>query len=278
MAHPLLRHYAKRSLRWIVPYDIWLHLQLWALRRRNKRRSLVPNEDRFATTELYDSLIHDLVSFGCDEAQVRDGSMPAKSLKNVVSLLERDFGASPVAGLHIGNFVGVSLTYLTLWMVNQNSASQMVSIDPNISHRGVARPMEQVLRLLDKSGLNGNSMVLTGYSLQKEVGNDGKVNAEGDDPLSDMTTEVSCEKQLQQLAALCPGRFQFAVIDGNHDGAYFSAEVVWVNQLLAPGGLIIVDDVSDGWVDIQKTFAGLTTQAGFQEVFKDGRIGVMRKS
>ena len=225
----------------------------------------------------YERLIRELVSEDCDEEQVREGSMPEESLKNIVNLLGECLPAGPLLGLHIGNFVGVSLTYLTSALVRRHADSHMVSIDPNISHRGINRPMEQVIRLLNRMKVQGNSLVLTGYSLSKSFGNDGLSYAPKTSPTVSLAGELSCERQLQQLVVLSAGKFQFAVIDGNHDGDYLEEEIGWVDKLLYPGGLMVVDDVSEGWVEIQEVFRHLVDRGKYDKIFQDGRIGILRK-
>jgi hypothetical protein len=269
--------FLKEGVRWLIPYEPAVRLRLWNLKRQNKKRTLDPSPWKAAASIGYGAMIQELVLAGCDEGQVKAGSMPEESLKSIVSLLEDYFGVVPIRGLHVGNFVGVSLTYLTGWMVGRNRESQMVSIDPNIEHRGIVRPLEKVLLLLNKRGLQGNSIILTGYSLEKSAGDDGLGYASGD-PLVRAAAEISCERQLRQLSALCPGAFQFVVLDGNHDAEYFSREAKWMIKLLTPGGLIIVDDVCDTWIGIQETFKNLTRQDSFREVFRDGRIGVLQKT
>jgi hypothetical protein len=266
----------KQLLSWIVPYTVWVKLRLWRMEQKKPR--LVVTQKRGAAAQAdYGLLIDELVSYGCDESQVREGSMPEESLKAVVTLLEQNFGSSAIQGLHIGNFVGVSLTFLTLAIVKRHAESQMVSIDPNIEHRGIDRPMEQVIRLLNQTGMQGNSLVLTGYSLQKSLSNDGLHYTPGYDPKSHFASELSCEKQLPQLAALCGEKFHFAVLDGNHEGGYFERELVWVDKLLRPGGLMVVDDVSETWIEIQEVFRRFLAGDGYEKVFQDGRIGVLRK-
>ncbi len=203
--------------------------------------------------------------------------MPEESLKSIVLLLEKNLPPGPIIGLHIGNFVGISLTFLTLALVQRNAGSLMISIDPNISHRGISRPVEHVIRLLNRVGVQGNSLILTGYSLDKSLGNDGQIYTVGSDPSASFATELSCERQLQQLFSLAAGKFQLAVIDGNHDGNYLEQEIGWVDKLLGAGALMVIDDVSEGWIEIQLVFKNLIDGGRYQKIFQDGRIGILRK-
>src|SRR6185312_10377185 len=96
----------------------------------------------------------------------------------------------------------------------------------------------------------------------------------GYDPVASHASEQACENALANLGALCPRRFDFAVLDGNHDAAYLSKEADAVRDLLAPGGVLIFDDVDDNWPDIKAEFARLGAH-GWRQAGADGRVGML---
>jgi hypothetical protein len=103
--------------------------------------------------------------------------------------------------------------------------------------------METVLVLLNYFGLEDRVAILTGYSLEKNVSNQGEIFA-GYDPVANWENERSCTHQLDLLNALARGGFDLCLMDGNHDGDYLQRELDRVRQLLRPGGLLVLDDIS----------------------------------
>ena len=185
-------------------------------------------------------------------------------------------GSRPIVALHIGNFVGVSLAFLAQAVSELNAGSKVVSIDPNLTHRGAARTMETVLVLLTYFGLEDRVAILTGYSLEKNVSNQGEV-FEGYDPVVNWKNERACTHQLDLLSTLAPSRFDLCLIDGNHEGDYLQRELGQVHRLLRPGGILVLDDVSATWPKIQSVFSGISREQ-FQTLGADGRIGLLIRS
>jgi len=62
----------------------------------------------------------------------------------------------PQIALHIGNFVGISLAYLTCFLAEQHCDSLVVGVDPDVPHRGIRHPQEHVAALLTACGLENN--------------------------------------------------------------------------------------------------------------------------
>lgn len=66
-------------------------------------------------------------------------------------------------------------------------------------------------------------------------------------------------------------------MDGNHDGDYLQRELDRVRQLLRPGGLLVLDDVSTAWPEIQSVFSSISPDQ-FQKLSADDRIGLLVRS
>lgn len=205
-----------------------------------------------------------------------EGSIPAASLAWLGEVLPPLLPQGvPVRGLHLGNFVGVSLAFLTGLLARVNGESLIVAVDPNLPHRGVMNPQAHVAALLCACGLQKQVLMVAGYSSAKSISNDGVV-FEGYDPVAAFAGEHACENVLQLLPRLCPAPFDVVLMDGNHEGAYLAREIEQTGALLRPGGLIVLDDVDEAWAEIQAVFAGLAG-AGFEIVGTDGRVGVARR-
>ncbi|MDB5290899.1 MAG: hypothetical protein JWL69_2140 [Phycisphaerales bacterium] len=211
---------------------------------------------------------------GCDRWQLSEGSISERSLELCASTILKHFSGRGVVGLHVGNFVGVSLAYVTAAVVGANASSVVFSIDPNIPHRGIHNPADKVLRLLGHFGLQKNSVVLTGYSLEKSISNDGKAYTSDYDPATNFATEVSCEDQITWLGRIAPQRFDFAMMDGNHEGSYLRREIKALDDLLAPGGMLILDDLN--WSEVSEVFMS-AIGGGYRQVAGDGRVGILQK-
>jgi hypothetical protein len=153
-----------------------------------------------------------------------------------------------------------------------------MSIDPNLTHRGIANPQSHVVAILNHFGLQRNVVVSAGYSMDKSLSNDGfSFSGEvGDyDPYLKFDAEEACEDTLSNLALTSPRRFDFAVIDGNHNAEYLRRETALMHDLLAPNGVLIVEDVSDAWADIKAEYAGLGSK-GWKPAGADGRVGILQ--
>ena len=176
-------------------------------------------------------------------------------------------------GLHVGNFVGVSLAYFIHAL---GSESVIVAVDPNIAHRGIANPASRVLALLEHFGLEKNCLLLTGYSLERSVANDGRDYSGGFATTEAFAAEPSCSHVLPQLTRLTPATFDFVVMDGNHEGAYLRRELACIVTLLRPGGILVLDDVSSEWFEIERVYEEVGGEL-FEKLGTDGRVGVLRK-
>lgn len=66
-------------------------------------------------------------------------------------------------------------------------------------------------------------------------------------------------------------------MDGNHDAAYLHKEADIARNLLAPSGVLILDDVDDHWADIKAEFVSLQAR-GWRAGGADGRIGILQRA
>jgi hypothetical protein len=219
---------------------------------------------------------------GLPRGHLIGGSMPESTLafcsKSLDDLIPTA-GDKPLVGLHIGNFLGVSLSHFTNYVRQRNDKSVIVSIDPNLTHQGIEYPQKHAIAVLNHFGLQRNAIVCVGYSINKTLSNDGIAfvgqNGVEYDPYSGFQTEQSCEDTLSNLCAFSEGKFDFAVVDGNHEGSHLRREAALLRRLLRPGGILILDDVSEAWTEIKAEFDDLRSK-GWRAVAADGRVGLLQ--
>jgi predicted O-methyltransferase YrrM len=223
----------------------------------------------------YERVIAFLRGGGLSDRDLREGSMPAESLEFIRERAISQLDASrPLRALHIGNFVGVSLAFLAAALVRRHPESLVVSIDPNLIHRGITNPQAHVSALLSACGLQRNNLIVAGYSGRKSVSNDGTV-FEGYDPAKEFSNEFACEESLRNIGQLCPRSFDFVCHDGNHEATYLLNEIKQVLPLLRKGGFVVLDDVNAWWAEIRDVFLNLSS-LGLEPVGTDGRVGIAR--
>jgi Methyltransferase domain len=249
-----------------------------ALRRQQQMAALagssIPREPYS-----YPASIAYLCSRGLPRDHVVNGSIPETSLAFCSAHLDRMLPTDrPLIGLHVGNFLGVSLAYFAHYAQRRHPDSVTFSIDPNLTHRGIESPQDHVIAVLNHFDLQRNAMICVGYSGGKSVSNDGSVFIGRDgaeyDPLTAFAAEQACEGSLANLRIIGEGRFDFAVMDGNHDAPYLRKETDLVRKLLRPVGVLILDDVDDTWAEIKAEFGRLGA-AGWKAIGADGRVGVL---
>ena len=268
------RRWARLAAGMVVPYTL---VQLRKQRRQTRevasaRRELHELREHGDEAFDYKAAIEFLVrQRGLDDMQVLHGSMPLPSLQFAGRLLDEHLPADrPLVGVHVGNFVGVSLAYFSSLLRERYPDSIMISIDPNIAHRRIENPQSHVWALLSQFGLLDANLVVTAYSLEQSL---------GDVPESgpDVRAERRGEHALRNLAITAPGRIDVAVMDGNHDGVYLERELKEVHRLLLPGSIVVVDDVEDSWPGVLATFNRVASAGtGFAELGRDGRVGVLQ--
>jgi Methyltransferase domain len=273
-----------KLVRYTVPYGVMIkYKELQRKKKRDEFISLIKTscDDKKRETITWEEII-DFLSERNSRGQIIAGSMPKIAIETISKVLEERFSnpeksntGQGITGVHIGNFVGVSLALLTNVIKNINEGSIMISIDPNIPHRGIENPQQHVLSLLNKYELTRNSMVLTSYSLRKNLSNDGKNYGTEYIPEENYNSEASCEGGLEFLARIHT-KVDFIVIDGNHDETYLKEEIKLCNKLLKKGGLLILDDVSPQWHGVEEVFELLKSE-GYKVVIEDNRVGILEK-
>lgn len=97
--------------------------------------------------------------------------------------------------LHVGNFLGVSLAWFADSAGAWHQDSLVVTVDPNVTHRGVERPQEHVIDLLTTFGLEDRVLRLTGYTLAKNPSVLPEVDA-----AARFARDRSCARVLPNLA------------------------------------------------------------------------------
>lgn len=244
-------------------------------RDRINRAAVERGETRVAGVPDYNAMISFLKSRGLPEEHLRDGTIPPGSLAFIIAEVSDLLPPAPAEGylgLHVGNFVGISLATVTGILASLHPSSVTVSIDPNLTHRGIDHPQDHVLALLSQFHLQSHSLVIGGYSTSKSISNDGVTFADYD-PATAFATEVACENCLASLGRFSAGKFHLVLVDGNHEGDYVARELKALAPLLAKGAILIMDDINAAWDEIASIFASLENY-GFETGPSDGRVGL----
>lgn len=223
-----------------------------------------------------DAAVAFLTARGLDETQVLEGSMPQDALDFAAGLLREHLPSGrPIRALQVGNFVGVSLAFVSATLRDLHPGSVVVSVDPNITHRRIENPLGHVLALLGHFDLLTHNAVITGYSLEQNLGDDPTA-----DPLTHILREQACERVLDNLATVAGERFDLVLLDGNHAAEYLGREMAALRGLLHPGAVLVIDDVNadswDGVVEVYDRASG--GDEPFEELGRKGRVGALRLS
>jgi hypothetical protein len=223
----------------------------------------------------YSEAITFLAGVGCDPDTVRAGSMSEPDLIYSVNHLVSLIPSPPWMGMHIGNFVGISLAFFVYEACRLDRRSLVVAIDPNLPHRGITNPTAKAVALLNHFGLQRNVVSVNGYSIEKCVSNDGLVFAQYD-PAEYYDSEQSFENVLQSVKCVAPARFDYCVTDGNHEADYVRRELVEIYDLLKPGGTVVLDDVSWQWPELMEVYESVDSRM-YRRIAASGRVGVLQK-
>jgi len=270
-----------RTAKSVLPHGVVMA----TIRTLKRRRLKAFNPAVWSTNQIpysYDAAINFLSARGVPRNSAIGGSIPDTSLDFCSEVLDRLLPkGTPLMGLHVGNFVGISLCYFTNYVRNKNDKSVIMSIDPNLTCMGIHDPQGHVISLLNYFGLQRNALIFVGYSTKKSISNDGStfIDEKGleYDPFSSYQNEQSCEHVLENLCVLSESRFDFAIMDGNHERSYLQGETLIVKRLLKPGGILILDDVSDVWTEIKAEFDELRAK-DWSAVAANGRVGVLQRA
>lgn len=217
-----------------------------------------------------------LCSWGLDVKQVNAGSIVEEDLKATYNFI-KDNLSLPVIGVHVGNFVGVSLAYIATRLKKLDERNVIISIDPNLPHRGISNTEGIVTKLLRVLGVADMVIRLNGYSLSKSISNDGREYGTDYDPFQHFLEEDAPEWQLKNLAKILKGKVDFVMLDGNHDANYLKEEVEVCYEFLREGGIIFLDDITDVWIGLKNAFQQLSKEQVFQSEFIGTRTGVLIK-
>jgi len=248
----------------------------YALNQEEKRSRIELRPKKKTEIFTYQKAIEFLVKEGLDENQIRLGSIPESRMKEVSHFLKEHFGANRTVGIHIGNFLGISLSHLAKEILPINSKSLILAIDPNLTHRGIENPNLHMVKLLEHFGLDQSILLLQGYSLHKSMSNDGENFYAEYDPFSKFHAEHAIPNQLVNLTKLIPSQVDYIFLDGNHHSQYLKEELRTSQHLLQRKGVILIDDVDNAWVTIKELFES-QNENHFDKFNLGGRIGVLVK-
>jgi predicted O-methyltransferase YrrM len=223
----------------------------------------------------YDSSVdYILKNFEISEFDIRDGSIPENSMEFACEAIKSVFKNDSIAAIHIGNFIGVSLAYLTNYLKNLNNNSFVISIDPNIPHRKVINPQYVVNSVLSNFDLEKNTLLINSYSGDFNDYIESRTNSNitycyenGYAPLD----------ALGKLLKLNNNFIHVAFVDGNHEKSSLIYEVETIHKLLTKGGLLVLDDVTDYWYEVKEVYESIE-KVGFQKWLYDERVAILVKS
>jgi predicted O-methyltransferase YrrM len=271
----------KQLIKFILPHGIVRLLQTRQEQGYQRSRAVLKQQVLAKKAFSHADLLDYLEARGLDRDQVRQGSIPEPSLAFLASILkEKHDGQEIIRGLHVGNFLGVSLAYLTDAATHIHSSSVIVAVDPNLEHRGITHPQDHVCALLNHLGLSENVLLCCGFSHAKNVGNDGRNYLENYRFLEteEIATKIAQEHAphgvFGNLQKLVSTPFDFALIDGNHESVYVEEELRKIHPLMKRGGYIFMDDISEGWPMLKQVFE-TSSNTLFRIAEADGRVGVL---
>ncbi|MEY8831199.1 class I SAM-dependent methyltransferase [Sedimentitalea sp. XS_ASV28] len=250
---------------------VWGNSRLYAADRWKKRRSAFEHR----SYDYDDAMRFAFATRRGSARDIREGSMPREALEFIASRLPKPRLNHGLRGLHIGNFVGISLAHLCDAACRLDSGAVVLSIDPNVPHRGVDSPQDLVVGLMNRYGFEGNWIPVTAFSLEPSPIYDVK-NASGSATAFASYHGQSASEGLGNLERLgC--KFDFVLIDGNHTASYLRRELAVIAKIVRPGAMIFLDDVDKAnWQEVHAVF-NKARRFGFAQVAHQGRVGVLRR-
>ena len=184
---------------------------------------------------IWEELIDYACSLGHDRDQVTWGSMPKETLLKLSNILSGH-------GLQVGGFVGIAHCFLAFTLKDNGSIS---TIDPNIPHRDIENPFNVMSKMVTHFNFSKNSMLINGYAKEQI-------------------------KIFQSLNV----KFDFIILDGNHDYEILIDEISISDLILKSGGYIVLDDI-DHWDGPRKAYN--SPPIGYKKIVLDSRAGVLQK-
>lgn len=250
---------------------VWGNSRLYSAERWDARRA----EFERRTFDYDDAMAFASATRRGSARDIRYGSMPRAALDFIASRLPKPLPKRSLRGLHIGNFVGVSLAHVTDAARRIDPQAVVVSIDPNVPHRGFESPQDLVVGLMNRYGLESNWMPVTAFSLEPSRVRDLTNRKRSATAFASYHGQSAAEGLMNLHRLGC--RFDFVLIDGNHNAAYLRRELGAVSKIVRPGALIFLDDVDKkNWKGVHTVF-GNAHRFGFAQIAHEGRVGVLRK-
>lgn len=226
-------------------------------------------------------LVDLIASWGYERIHIPWGSMKASVLDSIIDWINNNAN-KPAIGVHVGNYLGISLGILSLSLKEHDQKSLIIAIDPDLPCRGQHETEKATTMLLQSLDVEDMVLRLTGYSLWKSISGDGfKIDPEYD-PKEKFDSEVAAQWQLENLAKLFTSRADFVLLDGNHEKDYLTEEVLVSYNLLRPGGAIFVDDITRHYKGVESAFHEFASGDMFTDSFtisdeREVRTGVLIK-
>jgi hypothetical protein len=199
-----------------------------------------------------------LMKRGLDEALVRHNSIVSSSLefiRDTIAAHLRPTTKRPLIGLHVGNYVGVSLAGFADALRSIEPGSTVLAVDPNDAvELGFPDPQNHVIAVLEHFGLLGSVLLVCGFSFARSG------SASGENVLP----------QIERMGTL----FDVALIDGQHTAEVVGLELEFLTRRLRPGGIAFLDDANDPWPEVRDTYREWIG-GSYAQVAHDGRVGAL---
>ena len=200
-----------RVIKNVMPHGLVMSIvRSQAVRRWRIKTQTSANLPVVKTKYSYSAAVDFLSANDLPRDSVIAGSIPEASLEFCTKILDELLPSGvPLIGLHIGNFVGISLSHFVDYARRKSEQSMIVSIDPNLICMGILDPQKHVIALLNYFGLQKNVMITVGYSGEKSISNDGYafIDNKGEeyDPFAGYVKEQSCEFILASYCLISEG-------------------------------------------------------------------------
>lgn len=218
-----------------------------------------------------DAVIEFLSGRGLDSEQMNMGSIPSGDLDAILEFLKGMYRDVPLLGIHVGNFIGASLVTIAARLKQMNTRNHLLSLDPNLPHRGINGTENWVTEVLRAFNLTDMVTRLWGYSLARSDAREQVVEPSGSGAIP--------ENQLRLLTKFLSGNIDFILLDGCHVSDYLESEISTAYELLRPGGAIFVDDISPvSWKNLYDVFTSRIDESKFSRKFIGRRTGVLVKT